>query len=368
MENNGNQGVANGVSAMTLEEYMGMERFMPVECMNWKDASYQISNYGNMASVVLGRGGSSSGNTTHVVFVGENGERTKVPTGFVVLYAHAGVKFNVGDSVEFLDGNKRNNRLDNLRYIPVGEELSNKVTFTTMIGLPVTRKYRNRSGVGKPAEQQKKAGSAEVSHSKLYNTMMRRVIMNMFEKSNVPQPVSLLYGCLVDAAPETKEIVGFEEFYNMMISESVDYCVGLRLNRNDVSRMANDGYMSYRLAVWAKCLYSEDDGFKNAKFHYVQDKKAGHIIDFNDLNVVNGDRYRYYPALTYIELMRLLADKGIYTSVVYQTSGEGSVFVCIAQFGNDSYEAKDKDYESAIEGCLYKLFSHIVEGGEDAKV
>lgn len=292
-----------------MSEFMKEEVWRTADGISNDWSVLEVSNYGRMR-YRNNRTNKSNLITTGKATVVSEGGKVRVLIPVIMTNVFMGYTFKSGDSLCYIDGNKDNNRLDNIVKVPAGA----KTPYNTRIFLrnsypnPKVKKRVASSGpkVGRPS------ASVVITNQALLRTL-RKSLISVFSHSDVSVPASILYGCLVDNfGDEVKGVMSLNEFITELPASlcADDRHKGflLRMDDTGMKPLPNDGFVSLRAAKEIRRVF----GDVACRYRYVIDKKNPHVVSFTDMETPEGEMFDIYPApdcFTAVRYIRKLAKK-----------------------------------------------------------
>lgn len=342
-----------------LSIFMQTEKYKVIPCTANNQVVYEISNYGNLRSTNRDTGyhGSSFSKTNRCNIIVNDG-RVRVFTAAIVLNTFLGEEFNIGDHIAYADGDTKNTRLDNIEKVPAGTA-SPVMTINTM-----RTRFPDRVTPKKKKVEQE-VNPVNIRSSKLLYNAFKQTILDMFVKSGIPTPISLLYKNAVESSKEIKDIIDFGSFCSLIATKSPiegDYGqVFLEPANNDMVPRTEMGYISFRLAVILRECYGEKMFYYRKKF--VVDRENSIIVDFLDTDRMDSSKFINYPAPSYIELIDfLIKNNNVFINANYQFDKdlfEGVIINC--ENGETSYVYSSDRYDVALENTIVKYLCEKFE-------
>lgn len=292
-----------------MSEFMKEEVWRRVEGVSNDWSVFEVSNYGNMLyhNKKTGRSGPITTGKVTIVSLGEN-VRVSIPV--IMLNVFMGYTFKSGDSLCYIDGNRKNFRLDNVFKVPAGSKHENGAQVFLRNSYPNPRLIRRVSSASLKAEY---PSAGVVITNRPLLQMLRKSLVSVFSPSDVPVPASILYGCLIDNfGDEVKDVMSLNEFITELPASlcADDRHKGflLRMYDTGMKPLPNDGFVSLRAAKEIKRVL----GDVACRYRYVIDRKNPHVVSFTDMETPEGGMFDIYPApdcFTAVRYIRKFAKK-----------------------------------------------------------
>lgn len=344
--------VKSGEEYVPLSIFMQTEQYKPVPCTISNKTLYEVSNYGKIRSINTENNhrGSGQNNKNRCNILLDDGGRIRVFTGAVILNAFYGDVFSPGDMIQYIDGDDMNLRLDNLKKLRAGTDKPDGAKVNTMKSYFPEKVLKRKS---EPI-----IDTLNIKGSKLLRNAFQSTILGMFTESGIPVPVTLLYKNMVESSKEIKDIVDIKSFISLIGANhniTSDYAqVLLKTNNSDIISSETKGYVSLRIAILLK-MYYNDSFFSSCRKRYIVDKSNNAIVDFGDSTLEDSNRFLYYPAPSYIELMDyLIKTDEVYINANWSEEFQGfeGVIIYINSHSFENTEFINSDYETVIENTI----------------
>lgn len=349
--------------AVSLSEFMRTEVYRIIPQTANDTMVYEVSNYGNIR-VNNKRMGRTSYNTItrSRIFINADSLNTRIFAGVVFLNVFLGEEFKPGDRVMFIDGDKDNFRLDNLRRIDSSEELASDVSINTI------RKHYPLMDEPAAKVAGKVTPTFNKAKSKIAKQGMVMFIRSVLAQSDVPIPASLLYITFLKNDPQFSEEMDRSEFINFITPKFTDdnASVYLKFDGKDVgftSRGRERGLVSLRIAKLLKSIDGVSTCFKYAVNK--TDHKQVTLIDNTNSEV--GVSFKYYDA-PYIndavDVINEVFGVYIYANVIPDTFDHDGIRYrsFIHHNGEDIQVHVNHDYYDVMENTMYLVLSNLISG------
>lgn len=286
-----------------VSEFMKEEVWRKAEGISNDWSIFEVSNYGNVLYHNK-KTGKSGPIATGKVTVISGGESVRVLIPVIMLNVFMGDTFKSGDSLCYIDGNRKNFRLDNVFKIPAGSKHEKGARVFLRNSYPNPKVMRRASSANLKVKHPS-AGVMITNRSLLQ--MLKKSLVFVFCKSTIPVPASILYGCLVDSfGDDVKNIMSLNDFIVELPSnlrsgdthKSFFLCAG----QAGIKPLPNDGFVSLRIAKEMKDVF----GDVSCRYRYVVDRKNPYVVSFTDMETPDGNTFDVYPAPDYFTAMRYI--------------------------------------------------------------